>query len=77
MTLSTQAALSKDQRTANARPTMEHRHFSAIASIIAGLPSEVRNLVAIQFALELSYSNARFDRERFLKAAGFKDKKET
>lgn len=73
MPLSATAALSKD-RTTSCR--MEHRHFAKIAGIIATLPRDLdghfcsRAETARHFAAELSCTNPRFDRDRFLRACG-------
>ena len=69
MTLSLNAALSKDKRTAEKRPTFEHRHFAVVASIISELHPRLRNEVAFHFAERLGDTNPRFDSKRFLKAA--------
>lgn len=47
----------------------EHRHFSAMASIIADLPEAMRDDVANHFAFALRSSNPRFDYDRFEAAA--------
>jgi hypothetical protein len=51
-------------------PTMTRQHFAFIASVIANLPlNEGEKLsVTLRFAYELSATNARFDRERFISA---------
>ena len=52
---------------------MSRKDFELIASIIRDLsvlPADVRALVAGKFATELSNTNARFDRARFLRACG-------
>lgn len=72
MALSTTAALAKDKYTARTRSgTMQHRHFAAIASILAGMPDEDgRDCASRLFACELSRTNPNFNRARFLKACG-------
>jgi hypothetical protein len=64
-----QAALNKDRRAGYCE--MQHRHFAAIAAIIAKIPPynyEERRFIARHFAEELSHTNPNFDRDRFLKA---------
>lgn len=53
-----------------ALPQFQHRHFAAIAGIIATIPDAgVRADVAAHFADRLTVSNPRFDHARFLRAA--------
>lgn len=58
---------------------MEHRHFATIAAIIRvafeSRPSRAddREDVAYHFANELSQTNPKFDRKRFLAACGVED----
>lgn len=63
-------ALRKDRRGSNAIETLQHRHYAAIAGIIANLPDQdmAREEVAEHFARALA-ANPRFDRDRFLAAA--------
>lgn len=69
MALTTDAALRKDRTSANS--TMEHRHFATIADIIARYPAKSqRDYIAKFFASELSFTNPKFDRARFLRACG-------
>ena len=72
MPLSATAALRKD--IASRATRMEHRHFAAIAGIIATLPLDAHayphDEVARHFANELHATNANFDRRRFLRACG-------
>lgn len=77
--LSPNAAASKDRKTAAKSPTMQHRHFSTIASIINGLrwsatgkglsEDKIRG-IAERFASELAKTNPNFNYARFLKACG-------
>ena len=50
---------------------MQHRHFTAIARVIANLnlPDEQREHVAEEFAKELRYTNTAFSHDRFMSAA--------
>ena len=69
MTLTTATANRKDRNAGPAK--MEHRQFAAIACTIRsllGLNDMQRSYVAECFASELSYTNPRFDRARFLAA---------
>lgn len=68
MALSTLAAFNKDRR-ANI-PSLQHRHFAFIASVIADMPDELdREKVAAHFGFHLSKTNPNFDRFRFEHAA--------
>ena len=53
---------------------MQHRHFAAIATIIARLDGTMtkadRQTVAEHFAWELAATNDKFDKARFLTACG-------
>lgn len=71
MTLSSAAALSKDRSSAPRLRVFQHRHFAAIAGMIAsfGYPQERERLV-LHFANTLARSNVNFDRARFLRACG-------
>lgn len=71
MTLSIEAALNKDQRSAKTRAAsaLQHRHYAVIAGIIADLPSAMRGDVASEFARALA-TNPNFNRARFLRACG-------
>ena len=80
MSLSTQAALSKDNRTGAATPpAMQHRHFAFIAKTIKDtaddwdVPNDLRYAFAEKFAVRLRSSNRNFDYHRFLKACGVED----
>lgn len=64
---------SKDKRTAEARPQLEHRHFAVIADIISRANIGYRWAVAMHFARSLQATNKKFDRERFLHACGVGD----
>ena len=68
MALSTAAAARKDKTTGKVE--MQHRHFTTIAAIIAGLrvhePS--RSHIIKHFADELAATNPKFDRTRFIAA---------
>lgn len=68
MTLSADAAFRKDRADGYGR--LEHRHFATIAQIIREIPEDRRIVTADHFADRLERTNPRFDRERFLKAAG-------
>jgi hypothetical protein len=60
----------KGQTGMTNKPSMEHRHYKAIAAIIASLPDgEMRQHVAEHFARELRGTNPRFSGERFRTAA--------
>lgn len=50
-------------------PTFQHRHYVLIASIIANLPEEQRELAAIRFAHALKGTNPMFNDVRFQEAA--------
>jgi hypothetical protein len=67
MTLSTHAALGKDRRDADTAK-LQHRHYAAIAAIIAGLDDPAKSYVAHRFAARLQSSNPRFSESRFLAA---------
>ena len=71
----TKTANRKDVATAARGVTLEHRHFAAIAAIIARMPSDGLNAtttrnVAQHFAHYCADTNPRFDRARFLAACG-------
>lgn len=67
--LTQESAARKDK--ANAKGTLEHRHFATIAAIIAGvLDDDQRVTMAYIFANNLPDTNPRFDRVRFLRACG-------
>jgi hypothetical protein len=74
MTLTTESALRKDKRGAGRtlNGTLQHRHFAVIAGILADqcehMPQEQWSLMCNRFADQLAYTNARFDRHRFLMA---------
>lgn len=50
-------------------PTFEHRHYVAMAKIIAALPADLREPVVDHFTRELRVTNPRFSAERFEAAA--------
>lgn len=52
-----------------AAPLFQHRHYVAIAAIIATLPECYRDFVATWFASKLRGTNPNFSQERFLAAA--------
>jgi hypothetical protein len=51
------------------KPELEHRHYKAIARIIAMLPTPQRREIAEHFSFELRGTNPNFDRDRFYNAA--------
>jgi len=69
MALSESAALRNDKRYS--LEGLQHRHYAAMAGIIAGLPHALLtpDLVAEAFAKALE-ANPRFNRDRFLRACG-------
>jgi hypothetical protein len=67
MPLSDHSMLVKDRRNAKA-DVLQHRHFAVIAGVIAKLDPTIRLATAKHFANELSATNPRFDRTRFLRA---------
>jgi len=72
MPMTTSAQLSKDKRTAEERPRLEHRHLAVIAHVISWMmPLAERKKTALHFAEHLASRNKRFDRERFLRACGY------
>lgn len=75
MTLTTHSANRKDVNTAKHGVTLEHRHFSFIAGVIASLPDEaIKTAVAQYFAEACDRSNPRFDRDRFFRACYAKER---
>ena len=64
--LSKQAAHRKDLSGKPA--TFTHQHFREVASIIRKLGTERATWISEHFATELSVTNPRFDRHRFLMA---------
>ena len=73
MALSTTAAKAKDMRTHKVE--MQHRHFATIAAIIKNLDNGIgtghdKTAIAEHFAEELSQTNPKFDKSRFIKACG-------
>lgn len=73
--LTPESASRKDKRTAQGA-TLEHRHFAAIASIISCLDKGVTyhpDGIAKFFAMNLTRTNPRFDRARFLRACGVEE----
>lgn len=77
MSLSAEAAARKDRTNAH-NATFEHRHFAALAAMLAELkPSQRLSLsgtthryICHYFADRLAGTNPRFDRKRFLVACG-------
>lgn len=70
MPLSTAAALRKD--TSTAAPVFQHRHFAAMAAMIAMMPDPAaRYMAAETFANRLGRFNPAFDRPRWMRACGF------
>lgn len=72
MALTVHAANRKDQSTAKAGVTLQHRHFAFIAQVIADMdrrPGD-KALIATSFARACQQSNPRFDTERFFQACG-------
>lgn len=73
MPLTDSAASAKDRRSAGTVSTLQtlqllqHRHYAALAGIIATLDPSYRELVALRFADSLN-ANPRFERARFLAA---------
>ena len=65
--LSQTAAFRKDTTTST---TLQHRHFAFIAQTISTMSEDIRADTARHFADALAKNNMRFDRARFLKAAG-------
>jgi hypothetical protein len=67
--MSDDAAMQKD-RTMPQAPKFQHRHFAAIAAMIADYQGEdvVRNIMAGYFADRLEETNPKFSRERFFRA---------
>lgn len=57
-------------KTTTKVPAMTRQHFAYIASVIASLPvsEDDRANVIVRFSHELSATNARFDRDRFISA---------
>lgn len=67
------AAMTGDMgRTQNKAPGMQSRHYEAVASAIKSFPGsdDTRNSIAQHFASRLGSSNANFNPDRFVKAAG-------
>lgn len=76
MPLTAHAALTKDTTFARQYkgPTMQHRHFSIVAAIIADLPMGNVCDAAIQaFTSGLRGTNPNFDQARFIRACCAKD----
>lgn len=64
MPLTNESALRKDeQHPFNVK--LQHRHFAFIAGVIATLPSEYRDEVAMTFVKALQRTNPKFDSARF------------
>ena len=51
------------------KPKLQHRHYVFIASIITGLPEEIRDCVAGHFGEKLLGTNPQYDESRFFEAA--------
>ena len=51
------------------KPELQHRHYKAIARIIALIPKSERAMVAAHFAEQLRGTNSNFDQTRFFNAA--------
>jgi hypothetical protein len=69
MPLSENAARSKDQRAPT--PSLQHRHFAFIASVIRDIPTPSARVEACAaFGLALKCSNPAFDNNRFSDACG-------
>ena len=56
----------------NYKTGLAKRHFEIVASSIRAteMPADVRQRVADQLAQQLSSTNPRFDRQRFVRACG-------
>lgn len=50
-------------------PLFQHRHYAAMAKIIASMPEAAREVAAVRFATGLLNTNPDFDSLRFLAAA--------
>lgn len=79
--LSPHAAKNKDARSAQTA-SFQHRHFAAIAAIIASMRKQGWNEqiifhLADRFADELAATNPRFDRKRFLAACEPEEEEES
>lgn len=78
MPLTDSAASAKDRRSAGTVSTLQtlqllqHRHYAALAGIIATIDPQFRNHVANRFADSLA-ANPRFERARFIAACQLKD----
>lgn len=71
MPMSEQSLLNKDQRTAEGKPQLEHRHFAVIADVVKQMmPLSTRTVVAQHFAKHFVARNKKFDALRFLRACG-------
>jgi hypothetical protein len=76
MSLTFSSANRKDINTANRGVTLEHRHFSFIAAVVAAMPDHAPTLrtqktsVAHAFADACRATNSKFNRSRFLAACG-------
>lgn len=74
--LTQESALRKDRTNAHDASVLQHRHFAFIAGVIAAMPTHAATLrtqkrsIALAFADACLGGNARFDRERFLRACG-------
>jgi hypothetical protein len=56
----------------NYKTQLNRRHFEIVAASVRNtdMPADVRERVASQLASELSSTNPRFDRQRFIRACG-------
>lgn len=73
MALTPESALCKDKIDAvrDMSGTLQHRHFSIIAGIVAEIADTAeREKIARLFADKLCSTNPRFDHARFLRACG-------
>jgi len=66
--LTESTALRKDQRNAKNLETLQHRHYAVIAGIIHRMPADQRAQTATHFARELTATNPKFSRSRFMTA---------
>jgi hypothetical protein len=72
--LSTNAAKTKDKRTAKSGVELQHRHFSFIAETLAKCRGDLPNVsdfgvLVGHFADECAKTNPKFSRDRFVVAA--------
>lgn len=65
---------SKDKRTAEGKPQLEHRHFAVVANVVKQEPNDIkRSYMANHLANGFERTNKKFDRLRFLQACGAED----